>query len=59
MGYENSAANNKKISEADVRVIRNLSQRGYNSRQIQIAYPQLKPNSIRCIIIGKSWGHVK
>ena len=57
MGYENSAANNKKIAYADAVVIRNLSARGYNSRQIQIVYPQLKRNSIRCIILGRTWNN--
>lgn len=49
--------NNSRLTESDVVVIRRLSTRGYNSRQIAGVYG-VKPCTVRRLLTGKTWRHV-
>jgi len=57
VGYENSAANNRKLSEWDIPIIFRLKERGYTAVQISQAF-NVKPNTIQCVLLGRTWKHV-
>lgn len=54
-GEKNSHA---KLTEADIRNIRQLSLQGMSNRDIHVLYPQVTATSIRNIINRKTWANV-